>query len=106
MQKLRILIADDHEVMREGTRLLIERQPGWEVCGVAGTGREAVQRTVALQPDVVVLDMGLPDFDGLEAARQILQSAPKTEVLIFTAHETDDLIHEAFAAGAKSFIPK
>jgi two-component system response regulator NreC len=106
MKKVRILIADDHEVMREGTRLLIERQPGWEVCGIAGTGREAVERAITLKPDIVVLDMGLPDLDGLEVARQIKQSVPDAELLMFTAHDSDDLIHEAFEAGARSFVPK
>jgi DNA-binding NarL/FixJ family response regulator len=106
MEKVRILIADDHEVMREGTRLLIERQPGWEVCGVAGTGRQAVERAITLKPDIVVLDMGLPEIDGLEAARRIKQSLPKAELLMFTAHDTDDLIHEAFEAGVRSFVPK
>ncbi len=103
---LRIFLADDHEVMREGTRMLIERQPGWEVCGVAGAGREAVQKVTELQPDIVVLDLGMPDFGGLEAARQIKQTVPNTEVLIFTAHDSDELIQESFDAGAKSYVMK
>jgi DNA-binding NarL/FixJ family response regulator len=103
---LRILIADDHDVMREGTRALIERQPGWEVCGVAATGREAVERAFALEPDVVVMDMSMPELNGLDAAVQIKRRLPQTEILIFTAHETDELIREVFEAGAKSFIFK
>ena len=65
---LRILIADDHDVMREGTRAVIERQPGWEVCGVAATGREAVEQAFALEPDIVVMDMSMPELNGLDAA--------------------------------------
>jgi DNA-binding NarL/FixJ family response regulator len=104
--KLRILIADDHDVMRDGTRGLIERQPGWEVCGVAGTGREAVTLAIQLQPDIVIMDMSMPELNGLDAAVQIKRRLPRTEILMFTAHETEDLIREVFEAGAKSFIFK
>jgi DNA-binding NarL/FixJ family response regulator len=103
---LRILIADDHDVMREGTRAVIERQAGWEVCGVAATGRDAVEQAFALEPDVVVMDMSMPELNGLDAAQQIKRRLPQTEILIFTAHQTDELIREVFAAGVKSFIFK
>lgn len=103
---VRILIADDHDVMREGTRAVIERQPGWEVCGIAATGREAVGQAFALEPDVVVMDMSMPDLNGLDAARQIKRRLPQTEILIFTAYETHELIREVFEAGVKSFIVK
>ncbi len=103
---LRILIADDHDVMREGTRAVIERQPGWEVCGIAVTGRGAVEQAIALEPDVVVMDMSMPELNGLDAAVLIKRSLPRTEILIFTAHETDELIREVFEAGAKGFIYK
>jgi DNA-binding NarL/FixJ family response regulator len=103
---VRILIADDHDVMLEGTRAVIERQPGWEVCGVAATGREAVEQAVALEPDVVVMDMSMPELNGLDAAVQIKRRLPRTEILIFTAHETDELIREVFEAGAKGFLFK
>jgi DNA-binding NarL/FixJ family response regulator len=103
---LRILIADDHDVMREGTRAVIERQPGWEVCGIAATGRQAVEQALALEPDVVVMDMSMPELNGLDAAVQIKRRLPKTEILIFTAHETDELIRDAFEAGVKSFVLK
>lgn len=103
---LRILIADDHDVMREGTRAVIERQPGWEVCGIAGNGREAVAQALLLQPDIVIMDMTMPDLNGLDAAVQIKRRLPQTEILIFTAHETEELIRQVFEAGAKSFIFK
>jgi DNA-binding NarL/FixJ family response regulator len=103
---LRILIADDHDMMREGVRAVIERQPGWEVCGIACTGREAVERAFALEPDIVVMDMSMPELNGLDAAQQIKRRLPQTEILIVTAHDTDELIREVFEAGAKSFISK
>ena len=103
---LRILIADDHDVMRDGTRSLIERQPGWEVCGLAATGREAVAQAIELQPDIVIMDMSMPELNGLDAAVQIRRRLPRTEILMFTAHETEDLVREVFEAGAKSFIYK
>ena len=105
-QPLRILIADDHDVMRDGTRSLIERQPGWEVCGLAATGREAVAQAILLQPDIVIMDMSMPDLNGLDAAVQIRRRLPRTEILMFTAHETEELVREVFEAGAKSFIYK
>jgi DNA-binding NarL/FixJ family response regulator len=103
---LRILVVDDHEVVRQGTRAVIERQPGWEVCGVAANGREAVEQACALKPHVVVMDMTMPELNGLEAARRIRRRFPKTEVLIFSAHQTEELIREVFEAGVKSFIFK
>jgi two-component system, NarL family, response regulator NreC len=103
---LRILIADDHDVMRQGTRAVIEREPGWEVCGIASTGREVVAQALQLQPDIVVMDMTMPELNGLDAAIQIKRQLPSTEILMFTAHETDDLIRDAFEAGVKSFIFK
>lgn len=103
---VRILVADDHDLMREGTRVVIERQPGWEVCGTAATGREAVTEALALKPDIVIMDMTMPELNGLDAAVQIKRRLPGTEILMFTAHESDDLIRNAFEAGVKSFIFK
>jgi two-component system response regulator NreC len=103
---LRILIADDHDVMREGTRAVVERQPGWEVCGTAADGREAIAQANELEPDIVIMDMTMPGLNGLDAAIQIKRRLPNTEILMFTGHETDDLIRAAFEAGVKSFILK
>jgi DNA-binding NarL/FixJ family response regulator len=103
---LRILIADDHDVMRQGTRTVIERQTGWEVCGVATNGREAVAQASELKPDIVILDMTMPQLNGLDASVQIKREVPGAEILMFTAHEADDLIRSAFDAGIKSFIAK
>ena len=103
---LRILIADDQDVMREGTRAVIERQPGWEVCGIAATGREAVELAFVTEPDVVVMDMSMPELNGLEATQQIKRRLPQTEILIFTAHQIEELIPEVFRTGVKSLIFK
>ncbi len=106
MNPLRILIADDHEVVRDGLRALIEHEPGWEVCGTAVTGREAVDRAKELKPDIAVLDMTMPELDGLEAVRQIKRALPQTEVLVFSAHRSEDVVAQVFDAGAKSYICK
>jgi two-component system, NarL family, response regulator NreC len=106
MKAVRVLIADDHEVVLEGVRSLIERQPDLEVCGLATTGREAVDLARKTNPDVVVLDLTMPGLDGLDAIRQIKKALPETEVVVFTAHPSEDLIEEVFEAGAKSYIEK
>jgi two-component system, NarL family, response regulator NreC len=106
MHPLRILIADDHEVVREGMRALIEHEPGWKVCGIAINGREAVDTAKKLKPEVVILDMTMPELDGLEALRQIKRALPNTEVMIFSAHHSEEVIEQLFDAGAKSYIQK
>src|ERR1700731_206922 len=102
----RILIADDHEVVREGMRALIEHEEGWEVCGIATNGQQAVETAKRLKPEVVVLDMAMPELDGLEALRQIKRALPNTEVVVFSAHHSEDVIEQLFDAGAKSYIQK
>jgi two-component system, NarL family, response regulator NreC len=106
MYPLRILIADDHEVVRDGMRALIEHEPGWEVCGTATTGQEAVDTAKKLKPEVVVLDMTMPELDGLEVLREIKRALPNTEVVIFSAHHSEEVIEQLFDAGAKSYIQK
>jgi DNA-binding NarL/FixJ family response regulator len=103
---LRILIADDFDVVREGARVLIERQPGWEVCGQAANGVAAVELAEKLEPDIVVLDMTMPELNGLEAARKIKKLLPKCEALMLTGRESDELIREVFESGVKSYILK
>ena len=103
---LRILIADDHVLIRQGLRLLIEEQPGWSVCGEASTGREAVALAEELRPDIVVMDMTMPELNGLEATRSIKRRLPKTEVLMFTGYESEELVRDIFDAGARSYILK
>ena len=106
MSEVRILIADDHQALQEGVRTIIEQQPGWHVCGTAVTGREAIELARKLKPDIVILDFRMPELNGLEATRQIKRFLPQTEILIFTAHDEDELIRQAFAAGARSLILK
>jgi DNA-binding NarL/FixJ family response regulator len=106
MKKLRILIADDHELIRTGTRALIETNEHWEVCGEATNGREAVELAEKLKPDLVVLDISMPELNGLEATRQIKRLLPETEVLILTGSTTEQLVHDVFASGARSYIYK
>jgi len=106
MSVLRILIADDHEVARRGVRALLENHPGWEVCGEAADGREAVSAASRLKPDLVLLDIGMPSLNGLDATRQILDAAPATRVLILTMHDSEQVVREVLAAGALGFLLK
>jgi DNA-binding NarL/FixJ family response regulator len=102
----RILIADDHDVVRSGVRAILETQMGWEVVGEAETGKDAVDQALATRPDVVVLDYSLPVMNGIEATRQIRTRVPGTEVLIFTMHDTATLVREVLEAGARGFLLK
>src|SRR2546425_2359609 len=106
MTAVRILVADDHEVVRRGVRALLEARPGWEVCDEAADGREAVEKAIQSGPDVVILDIGMPVLNGLEAARQIRKVSPRCEVLILTMHESEQLIREVLAAGARGYVLK
>ena len=106
MNNVRVLVADDHEAVLEGVRALLEREAGLEVCAVARNGRDAVASATRTKPDVVVLDMTMPDLDGISAIRQIKRALPETEVVVYSAHSSEEVIEEAFEAGAKSYIGK
>ena len=103
---LLILIADDHEVARRGIRSLLESHPGWEVCAEAKDGRDAVELATRIKPDLVLLDIGMPNLNGLEAARQILAITPNVAILILTMHDSDNVIREVLRAGARGFLLK
>ncbi len=105
MKPVRILIADDHEVVRHGVRAVLEGQAGWVVCGEASSGREAVAKAIDLRPDVVVLDISMPELNGLEATRQI-RHAVSAKVLILTVHESDQVVTEVIDAGAHGYVLK
>jgi DNA-binding NarL/FixJ family response regulator len=102
----RILIADDHAAVRRSIRSLLESDPEWKVCGEATNGREAVEQAKRLRPDVVLLDMTMPELNGLEATRRILKDAPETQVLVLTTHQSDELADEVRRAGAKGIVLK
>lgn len=103
---VRILVADDHEIVRRGLRALLDAQPNWEVVGEAVTGREAVDKARLLTPDVAIIDVGMPELNGLEATRQILKALPQTEVLILTMHESEQIVREVLDAGARGYVLK
>lgn len=103
---LRILVADDHEIVRRGLVALLKAHQGWEVCGEAGDGRQAVEKTKELKPDIVILDIGMPSLNGFEATRQIVHNNPRTKVLILTVTEADEVARAVLDAGARGFIFK
>ena len=106
MAELRVLIADDHEIVRQGLRAILKAQPGIEIVGEAENGRQAVSMTQSLNPQIVVLDLAMPSLNGLEATRQILKASPQTKVLILTMHEADPMIRDVLDAGARGYILK
>lgn len=106
MSPLRILVADDHPVVRRGVRTLLEAQTGWQVCGEACTGREAVEQTKRLDPDIVVLDLSMPELNGLDATRRIVHESPRTQVLVLTMHHSEDLARQVIQAGARGYVLK
>ena len=104
--KLRILLADDHEIVRRGLRALLEKHEGWEVCGEASDGRECVEKALQLNPDVVIVDIGMPNLNGLDTTRQLLQHDPHFKVIVLTITDSDQVIREALDAGACGFVLK
>jgi DNA-binding NarL/FixJ family response regulator len=100
-----VLVADDHDVVRKGLRLVLEAA-GHEICGEASTGREATELARELRPDVVIVDLAMPDMDGLEATRLITKDRPSTEVLVFTMQHTEKTVRDVLAAGARGFVLK
>jgi DNA-binding NarL/FixJ family response regulator len=100
------LVADDHEIVRRGLKALLEAQPEWEVVAEAVTGREAVEKAKQTTPEVAILDVGMPDLNGLEATRQVLKALPSTEVLILTMHESEQIVREVLDAGARGYVLK
>jgi DNA-binding NarL/FixJ family response regulator len=106
MGNYRILIADDHEIVRKGLRSLMESHTGWEVCGEAVDGWDAIRKVEELKPDLVALDIGMPNLNGLEAARQMLRNNMRTKILFLTVYETEQAAKTAVQIGAKGLILK
>ena len=106
MGSFRILVADDHELVRRGIRVLLENHPGWEISAEAKDGREAVERANELKPDLVLMDIGMPNLNGIDAARQILANSPATHILILTMHYSQQVVQEVLAVGARGFLLK
>ena len=106
MKNLRILIADDHDLIRRGLKSLLEAHPGWTICAEARTGREAVSKAEQSNPDIVILDISMPELNGVEAARQILKASPNTEILVLSMHYSDQLIRDILDAGVRGYIVK
>jgi DNA-binding NarL/FixJ family response regulator len=103
---VKIIIADDHAIVRRGLRMLLEAQPGWEVCCEADNGQTAVELALAGQADIAILDYSLPILNGLEATRQIRLGSPSTEVLLYTMHNNEDVIRDVLKAGARGYVLK
>jgi DNA-binding NarL/FixJ family response regulator len=103
---IRILLADDHEVVRRGLIALLATRPDWQVCGEAQNGREAVALAVKLRPNLAILDLSMPELNGLEATRQIRKEVPETEVLVFSMYESEEFVRDLLAAGARGYVLK
>ncbi len=106
MERMRILLADDHAVLRAGLRMLINVQPDMEVVGEAGDGREAIEQVEKLRPDIVVLDLSMPDLGGLSALGVIKATAPKTKVLVLTMYDDEGYLREVLGAGGSGYVVK
>ena len=106
MSALRILVADDHEIVRRGICGLLKSHAGWDVCAEVADGREAVESAKQLDSDIVILDIGMPNVNGLTAARQILQNDPQQKILILTITDSEQIVREVLQAGAHGFVLK
>jgi DNA-binding NarL/FixJ family response regulator len=106
LSNIRILIGDDHEIVRQGLRAVVESHVGWEVCGEAVDGWDSVRKAAELKPDVVALDIGMPNLNGLDAAREILRANPKAKILFLTIYDTEQAVKTAVELGAKGLILK
>ena len=106
MKPVRILIADDHELIRRGLSAQLSHNPAWTVVAEAANGREAVELALRLKPDLIVLDLTMPELNGLSATRRILAENPAARILILTMHESQQLVREVLAAGAQGYVLK
>jgi DNA-binding NarL/FixJ family response regulator len=106
VKKLRILVADDHGLVRRGARALLNSRYGWRVVGEAANGREAIEKAIQLKPDVAIVDISMPELDGVEVVRQVREAVPNAEVLVLSMHESDEMVRRALDAGARGYLLK
>ena len=106
MKKLRILLADDHALIRRGARGVLQSQHSWRVVGEAGNGIEAVEKAKRLKPDVAIVDISMPELDGVQVTRQILEALPSAKILVLTMHESEQVVESALDAGAHGYVLK
>ncbi len=106
MSKIKLLLADDHAVVRSGLRMLLEAQPDMEIVAEAENGRETIEKVLAFQPNIVLMDIEMPGMNGIEATRKIKEESPETAVLALTMYEDDQYFFEMLKAGAAGYIPK
>jgi len=106
MSTLRILIADDHDLIRRGIKTVVESRKGWEVCGEAITGTRAVAKAQELKPDVAILDISMPELNGIEAAKRIRKASETTEILMLSMHYSDQIVHDIIATGIRGYLVK
>ena len=105
-RKVRVLIADDHAVVRQGLRMLLESMPDLEVVGEAETGQQAVDRTRELHPDIVIMDVSMPGMDGIEATRRITQEHTCGDIVALSMHQSDEMAQKMRQAGARTYLTK
>lgn len=106
MSSLRILVADDHHLMRRGIKTIIESRKGWEICGEALTGTQAVAKAQELKPDIAILDISMPELNGIEAAKRIRKASEKTEILMLSMHYSDQIIRDVIDTGIRGYVVK
>jgi DNA-binding NarL/FixJ family response regulator len=106
VKNIQILLADDHALVRRGVIEVLRSRHGWKVVGEAANGREAVRKAIELKPDVAVIDITMPELDGIEVTRRIREEVPETKVLVLTKHESDEMVRRALDAGARGYLLK
>jgi DNA-binding NarL/FixJ family response regulator len=106
MKRIRILLADDHQVVRQGFKMILGAQPDMEIVGEAGNGREAVDRAGELRPDIVVMDVAMPELNGIEATRRLIEAVPHARVLALSMHKDNVYVREILRAGARGYLLK
>ena len=105
-RNVRVMIADDHEIVRRGIRSLLESESGYEVVAEARTGREAVRKAKQLEPDIAIIDVSMPDLNGLEATDQIRRLTPRTKIIILTMHDAESVVNDILLSGALGYVLK